>query len=312
MKIVFFGTPDYVLPILSNLQKTFNVSLDTGIVAVVTSKPKPTGRNKFINFSAVDTWAHKRKIPVFYNPEEIVEGSINAELGVVASYGSIIPKDVINHFKYGIINVHPSLLPIYRGSSPVQATIIDGLETTGVSIIKLDEKLDHGPILTQYKEEVLPADTTLTLRARLFERSCALLDELIPAYTKGKIKLKPQDENMVILTREAKAQDGFIPVGILKEILDGSGITKEITLPFLDNRVYLATPVFLERFVRAMDPWPHVWSLVKTKKDGLDKRFKIFSSHLEGTKLILDEVQLEGKGKVTFKQLKEGYPELNL
>src|SRR3989304_6122301 len=97
MKIVFFGTPDYVLPVLETLHKAFK--------------------------SAADEWAYSKKIPIFFKPEDIVEKKVKADLGILASYGAIIPKSAIDYLKFGILNIHPSLLPQWRGASPVQATI---------------------------------------------------------------------------------------------------------------------------------------------------------------------------------------------
>jgi methionyl-tRNA formyltransferase len=161
MRIIFFGTPDYVIPVLEKLHKYHE------IVAVVTQSPKPTGRDKILTYSAVDTWAHKRDIPKFFEYSELPK----ADMGVCASFGMIVPKVVIDKFKHGILNVHPSLLPNFRGSSPIQATLITGTNPTGVSIIKMTEKLDAGGVLTQFEEEVLEDDTNETLRARLFEKS---------------------------------------------------------------------------------------------------------------------------------------------
>src|SRR3989344_5724812 len=166
MRIVFFGTPDYVLPILVSLHKVFRIKGEKSpVVAVVTQSPKPIGREKFIHYSDVDTWAYKRKIPAFFDSRELVKNNIEADIGILAAYGSIIPKDVIEHFPKSILNIHPSLLPAWRGASPVQATIVAGDKVTGVTIIKLDEELDHGPIISQFKEELLDEETTDTLRS---------------------------------------------------------------------------------------------------------------------------------------------------
>src|SRR3990172_4759611 len=113
MKIVFLGTPDYVLPILKALYKKYEIA------AAVTQSPKPTGRKKFLTYSPVDTWAHQRKIPVIYDLDKVPK----ADLGVLAAYGKIIPPSVIQNLKSGILNIHPSLLPKYRGASPVQTAI---------------------------------------------------------------------------------------------------------------------------------------------------------------------------------------------
>src|SRR5688572_6648077 len=111
LKVIFFGTPDYVLPVLEDLYKYHK------LVAVVTQPPRLAGRKQIKTFSPVDHWAHKRKIPVF---TELREKLPEANLGVVAAYGKIIPKHTIEHFTNGILNIHPSLLPKYRGASPIQ------------------------------------------------------------------------------------------------------------------------------------------------------------------------------------------------
>jgi methionyl-tRNA formyltransferase len=183
MKIVFFGTPDYVLPILTYLHKKFVTGPGRSpISAVVTQSPKPTGRKQILTYSPVDKWAHERKIPIFYHASDLLKENIDFELGVLASFGEIIKKEVIDLFPKGILVIHPSLLPKYRGASPIPVAIIEGETTTGVSIFKMDEKVDHGPVLSQFKEDIVPSDTTGTLRARLFERSAEVLAELLTPY----------------------------------------------------------------------------------------------------------------------------------
>ena len=260
MKIIFFGTPDYVLPILEKLYKYHEV------IAVVTQSPKKSGRGQKLTYSPVDNFTHKRKIPIFFDFVNLP----NADLGVCAAYGQIVPPYVISHMSYGILNVHPSLLPKYRGASPVQAAIANGDIQTGVTIIKMDEKVDHGPIVTQFKEEILPNDTTETLRARLFERSAQVLIDLIPNYSKGKINPKSQDHEKATYTKVLKKEDGFID------------LTVHCSLITVHN------------FIRAMYPWPCAWTRLS---DG--KRLKLLPN---------DMVQLEGKNPVSKRQFKLTYP----
>lgn len=277
MKIIFFGTPEYVLPVLKKLNKLYE------IVAVVTQPPKLVGRKKIKTYSSVDTWAYKRKIPIIFDFEKIP----SADLGVCAAYGKIIPKFVICNLKFGILNIHPSLLPSFRGASPVPATIITGTNPTGVTIFKMDEKIDHGPIVSQFKEEVLTSDTAGTLRTRLFEKSTQVLIELLPAYISGKIKPRLQDESQATYTKILTKQDGYIN-------LSKTG------------------PNEADRFIRAMDPWPGAWTQLRSPSfAGQARRLKILKAHLESEKLILDEVQLEGKNPVSWKQFTEAYPSFN-
>lgn len=314
IKIVFLGTPNYVLPVLESLNKTFKEKGESPIAAVVTQKPKPSGRKRQLEYSAVDNWAHKRGVKIFFDPEDIVKNNIKADIGILAAYGEIIPKQVISHFPHGILNIHPSLLPEFRGASPVQAAIATGKEKTGVSIIKMDEKLDHGPIVSQFKEDILPNDTTDTLRRRLFERSAEVLTTLISAYLKGKIKLRKQDENKVIFTRQITKDDAFIPPEYLSATIKGPTLKGQWEIAFIKDYSPVPNAYCLDRFIRAMIPWPVAWTHVfLDPKQKTPKRLKILKSHVEELLpnaycLMPDIVQLEGKNKVSWKQFTSGYP----
>ena len=317
MKIVFFGTPEYVLPILTAIHKTFK---DRGgkspVVAVVTQPPKPIGRKKFLTYSPVDTWAHKREIPKFYKSTDLLKESIKADLGILAAYGEIIPKEVIDIFPNGILNIHPSLLPKYRGASPVQAAILSEEKETGVTIIKIDEKPDHGLIVSQFREETLESDTSGTLRKRLFQRSAEVLTSLIPAYLEGKIKLKEQNHDEATFTRLIKKDHGFIPPKYFATTLQGGTLKGKWEIPFMRDYSIVPSPSFLERFIRAMDPWPGAWTNIKIKDQNSKikiMRLKILKAHLEkepvtsNLLLVPDTVQLEGKNPFTWKQFIDTY-----
>ena len=309
MRIVFFGTPEYILPVLTSLHKTFkSKSGISPIVAVVTQSPKPVGRKKVLTYSPVDKWAHERKIPVYYHYKKLLEENVSADLGVLASFGQIIPKEIINLFTHGILNIHPSLLPKYRGASPARAVIVSGDKETGVTIIKLDEEVDHGLMISQFTEEVQAKDTTETLRKRLFERSAKVLVELLPHYLKEQITPKKQEHGKVIFTTQIKKEHGFIPPKYLTAALAGK-ITKERwKISFIKKYSLFPGPNTLDNFIRAMQPWPLAWTRVTFAKT--TKRLKILKAHLENGKLILDEIQLEGKNPVSWKQFREGYPKV--
>ncbi len=309
MRIVFFGTPEYILPVLTSLHKTFkSKSGISPIVAVVTQSPKPVGRKKVLTYSPVDKWAHERKIPVYYHYKKLLEENVSADLGILASFGQIIPKETINLFTHGILNLHPSLLPKYRGASPARAAIVSGDKETGVTIIKLDEEVDHGLMISQFTEEVQAKDTTETLRKRLFERSAKILVELLPHYLKGQITPKKQEHGKVIFTTQIKKEHGFIPPKYLAAALAGK-ITKERwKISFIKKYSLFPGPDTLDSFIRAMQPWPLAWTRVTFAKT--TKRLKILKAHLENGKLILDEIQLEGKNPVSWKQFREGYPKV--
>ncbi|MDP3994632.1 MAG: methionyl-tRNA formyltransferase [bacterium] len=287
MKIVFFGTPDYVLPVLKILYKYHD------IVAVVTQPPRPTGRKQILSYSPVDAFAHKHHIPTIYEFEKIPK----ADLGIVAAYGKIIPEFLIFNFKFLILNIHPSLLPKYRGASPIQAAITGNETQIGATIIRMDSEVDHGPIIAQFKDELMPEDTLETVRKRLFERSAQVLIDLIPKYLKGKIKPREQNHAEATFTKIVKKADGFIN---LKK----------------DN------PLEIERKLRAYTPWPGCWTQLRSSSfAGQVKRIKILKAHLDikhkqslalcAQTLVIDMVQLEGKNPVSWKQFKEAYPHLS-
>ena len=328
MKIVFFGTPDYVLPILEALHRSFkNPKIESGVVAVVTQPPKPTGRKQKLEYSPVDSWAYKKNIPIFHKADDFIKSEIKGDVGILASYGEIISKFVISHLKFGILNIHPSLLPNWRGASPLQASIISGDEITGVTIIKLDERLDHGPIISKYKEKILDTDTTESLRNRLFQRSADVIASLLPAYIKGKIKSREQEHKSATFTRQIKKDDAFIDPSALSAVINGKSVKKKWDISFIRDLSFYHSPFTIHRFIRAMQPWPISWTYVQlnsklkaprprqAKRGGQSsKRLKILKAHLEEKSnvkgqmsLVLDEVQLEGKNPVPYKQFKEAY-----
>ena len=308
LKIVFLGTPEYVLPIISMLHNSFKDGAGKSpIVAVVTQRPKPAGRKQTLEYSAVDTWAHKKDIPKYFQGKDLINEKVHADVGILASYGEILTKEVIDHFPKGIINIHPSLLPKYRGSSPVQAAITLGEDQTGVSFTKMDENLDKGQLISSFTEDILPEDTTETLRERLYTRSVKVLEKLLPAYIDGRAKLISIDNHPGTFTTRVDRSHAFIPPNYIKVALDGKATNDDWDIKFINNFTIKPTPSVIESFVRAMQTWPTAWTEVKIGKD--KKSLKIHKTHLDNEKLGIDEVQLEGKTIVSYKQFREGYAE---
>ncbi len=303
MKIIFFGTPEYVVPILEGLHKAYNRGkTEKELIGVLTQSPKPSGREHQVEFSAVDTFAHAHKIDIYFDADKLPD----ADLAICAAYGKIIPQNVIEKFPLGILNIHPSLLPQFRGASPIQATILEGLQTTGVTIIKMDAELDHGPIVSSFKSEVLETDTNETLRDRLFQESVEFLLELLPHYIAGKINLKEQDHSKASYTKPTLKEDGYIPGEYLTAVTQGVMVQSDWPIRFIKDFTLVVNPHTIDRYIRALAPWPGTFTFVTINNE--KKRLKILKSHIEEEKLMLDEVQLEGKNPVTFEQFKSGYP----
>lgn len=309
--IVFFGTPDYVIPILDALKEA-----GYDIAAVVTQPEKAVGRKQVLTPSPVALWANKNGISVITDATALQSAvaRLGANVGILAAYGKIIKQEVIEAFPKGIINVHPSLLPKFRGASPIAGAIAAGDRETGVTIIRLDEEMDHGPILDQVIEPVLPTDTQETLRARLFEKGARFLVKILPDYLGGKLILKDQEHSRATYVTMFKKEHGFIPPGVLKSALDGIEVREKWEIPFIKNYSLVPSAYCLERFIRAVTPWPGAYTNVKMKNKRIlvttenVKRIKIIKAHVGDGKLQLDEVQLEGKRPVSWRQFVEGYP----
>ncbi|SMP11333.1 methionyl-tRNA formyltransferase [Desulfurobacterium pacificum] len=196
-KMVFMGTPDFAVPSLKALiDKGFNVSL------VVTQPDKPAGRGKKLTPPPVKVVAEKNGIPVV-QPEKIKNNEefkklledISPDLIVVVAYGKILPSWLLNLPRYGCINLHASLLPEYRGASPIQSALLDGKEKTGVTVMKISEELDAGDILSQRVVPIEKNDNAETLHDKLAKVGAELLVETIPLYIKGEIKPTAQEHS---------------------------------------------------------------------------------------------------------------------
>ena len=262
-KIVFFGSGDYVIPIVEKL-KTHGLEL------VVTTEPQ----GKFTDY------LKKENIPYIYSKlkKEEDTGKVlgsNTTLGILASYGAIIPKKIIDFFPLGILNIHPSLLPKYKGPSPVQFTILNGDKVGGVSIIKLDDKVDHGPIILQ-KEVILEGNETLqTLTKKLFYEGSNLIEKIVQKIENGEyFEEHLQDEKNEVWTKKITKPDGKID------------LLKPLSVSELNRRI------------RAFFPWPGVYLTASINKS--PKNVKL---------LPQNKIQVEGKNVMSYKDFINGYPE---
>lgn len=196
-KIVFMGSPDFAVPSLEELAKVYNV------VGVVTQPDRPFGRGQKLAPSAVKAIAETLDLPVF-QPESMRSSEALAQLKawqpdlmVVAAYGQILPKEVLAVPSKGCLNVHASLLPRWRGASPIQAAIEAGDPKTGVTIMEMVYKLDAGPIVAQREVPIRSATFADELGQQLAYLGALTLVEILPAYLGGTLKAIPQDDSLV-------------------------------------------------------------------------------------------------------------------
>lgn len=235
LKVVFFGTPPYLDPIIKTLDENFN------LIKTIRSTS-----------DSFDSLAHL--IP---------------DLFIVASFGKIIPQEILNIPKLGAINIHPSKLPLYRGPSPIQAQILEGVSDSAISFILMDSEMDHGPVIYQEPHIIKPTDTFESLLVSMFGKSAEILPTLIRSLEDKKLNPQPQDDSQATFCQEIKKEDGFFDI---KNPPD---------------------PQTLDRMIRAYYPWPTAW----TRWNG-----KIVKLLPEG------KIQMEGKKAVTMKEFLNGYP----
>lgn len=298
MKIVFMGTPDFAAMALEKL-----VSAGHEITLVVTQPDKEKGRGKQVQKSDVKLVAEKYDIPVFQpvkiKTEESVEilRGYEADIFVVAAFGQILSKEILDMPKYGCVNIHASLLPRLRGAAPIQWSIIDGDEKTGVTIQQMDVGLDTGDILAVKEVEIASDETGGSLFDKLAVAGADLIVETLPLIEEGKITPVPQDESLSTYAKKLSKDMGLI----------------DWNMP----------AVAIERLIRGCSPWPSSYSNIGGKS------LKIWKAAVTDTKstpgevsevtkesitigcgegsLVVEELQLEGKKRMSVHDFLLGY-----
>ena len=304
IRTVFFGSGGFGVPVLEALAAMPAIRFE----AVVSAPDRPAGRRGVLRPTPVTLRARELGLPVLQpvrvrRPEgvaSIVE--LAPELIVLADYGQLIPRALLDLPPRGFLNLHPSALPRWRGAAPIPATILAGDTRSAVTLIVLTEEMDAGPVVAVEPLEVRPDDTAVSLEGRAAEAAARLLRRALPDWLDGRLEARNQPEDGATLTRPLRREDG---------LLDAAG-----------------TAAVLERQVRAYQPWPGsyvetdlgrliVWQahagpsepgddpgrLVRAGRDGL-------ALATAGGRLILDAVQLEGKTRVSAADLRRGHSRL--
>ncbi len=212
IKIVYFGTADFAVP---PLQALLNDQGAFEVVAVVSQPDRPAGRKGELKASPVSAVARESALDLF-QPEKLDEKAIwtlqelNADVYVVAAYGLIMPREVLDIPPGGALNLHGSLLPKQRGASPIQAAILEGETVTGVTLMKMDAKMDHGAILDMIRVAIDDSDDYLSLTGKLSEAAANLLVESLPKYHAGELTADEQNHEAATYTKILKKEDGRI------------------------------------------------------------------------------------------------------
>ena len=298
INIVFFGTHDFAATILEGLLNNPNFNIET----VFTQPDRKVGRKQIIEESPVKKLALKYNLKI-EQPETLKNfqlPGLSSRLAVVAQYGLIIPKQILESFSKGMINVHGSLLPKYRGASPIQDAIKHGEEITGNTIMIMDDQVDHGPILSQQGVTIDQTDTFTTLSQKMAIEGSQLLLNTIPQYLVGEIIPQAQDHAQATFTVLIDKNDGKID--------------------------FTKTATEIYNLYRAFTPWPGVWCVWKDKRLKLLKIIKAEETIPAGEVIIKDkhifigcaqgsvevlELQLEGKTAMTAEVFANGYQNFN-
>lgn len=275
----FFGSDEFSIIVLKELiQSGFTPSL------CITQPDKPKGRKLVLTPTPIKEFCIKNNIKVF-TPEKLTQHMFS-EFGefdffVVASYGKIISQKILDIPKNGCLNVHPSLLPQYRGASPIETAILNDTKDTGVTIMLMDALMDHGPILKQekYTFEIWP-DSKQIVHDTLAQLGGKLLSQTIEPFLKKEIEPQPQDHTQATFTKIIQKSDG------------------QIQLADTDYQTHLKYLAFT--------PWPGLFFFIE--KQNKQIRVKIESAHFDQSKgFVIDSVIPEGKKSMSFESFRNGY-----
>lgn len=319
LRIVFMGTPEFALPSLAAL-------IDAGydIAAVVTAPDKPVGRKQTIQPTPVKKFAKDKKLNVL-TPRKIEEikkalEDIAPDLIVVSAYGKILPSWTLELPAYGALNVHPSLLPRWRGASPIQFVILEGDKKTGVTIMQMNERMDEGPILAQREWKTTDSNdrasitkiTSGDLSNILSEMGAELLIETLPKWIKKEITPVSQNDEETTYSHMLTKEDGRI--------------------------IWVKSAEYIERQIRAFSPWPGTFCYIERSNTKDNKSNRLLLRILEGSAspenieikeigkvfkttdghiaaqtgsglLIFGKVQLEGRKPISIEEFIHGYPD---
>jgi methionyl-tRNA formyltransferase len=283
---VFFGTSRFSVILLEELKAVSGIVPDL----IITAPDRPVGRKQIITPPPVKDWAIENDVATFQpeslrnNTEELIEELKNYSLFIVASYGKIIPKEILDiPTEHGTLNVHPSLLPKYRGASPIQSQILNDEKNVGTTIILMDEEMDHGDIIAQkeisFTTEEFPAPYN-NVEEKLAKESAVLLADTLPKWISKEISATPQNHDTATFTKIIKKEDGEITISI------GAGDAN----PVASRKNYLKYLAYSE--------WPKTFFFFE--KEGKKKRAIVTEATFEAGEFIIKKVIPEGRDEMSF------------
>lgn len=302
LRIVFLGTPQFAVPTLKQL-----IASRHRVVGVVTQPDRPRGRGQKVSDSPVKMVAVEHGVPLI-QPDKLRHPDVAAtlrswqpDLGVVAAYGKIIPKEILELPRLGMINVHASLLPKYRGAAPVHRAVIDGETETGVTIMRVEEMLDSGPMLASVTRPIDPNETSDIVERDLAELGAPLLVGVVDRMSEGEVSQELQDFMMCSYAPKVTREEGLI----------------DWSLP----------AIYIHNRVRGLYPWPHAYTYLNGQRlivlrthvedgttdaapgtvlDASGDAIHVAAGH--GGRLAIDELQPEGRRPMKARDFLAGHP----
>lgn len=312
VKTILMGTPEFAENIFRKFYNDLKDKFE--IIAVVTAPDKPVGRKQVLTPSPIKKWAMENNLPIL-QPDKIRKPEwvgkikeLNPDLIILIAFGQIIPQEILDIPKYKALNIHPSLLPKYRGASPVQSVILNGENETGVCLMTMDAEMDHGEIISNLQFSISNKPTYSELAKNLSDLGAELLIKTLPDYIEGKIKPQEQNHEQATFCKLIKKEDGKIDWGKSAEEM--------------------------ERMIRALNPWPGTYAKFQNPNSKFQINFKILNAETlnkntnhkvgevfldenknlcvqtgNGT-LILKTIQLEGKKPTPARDFLNGHKEI--
>lgn len=306
LKLAFFGAPQFAATVLQRIIEDIEIPVE--VHCVVTQPDRPAGRKQVMTPTPVKMLAKSHAIPLYteLESEDLHQKLKECDLVLLYAFGAILPKSLLELPRWGFWNIHPSLLPKYRNTSPIAYSLLLGDRTTGVSLIEIDEKLDHGPLIDQAEYQIQESDTRTSLENRLSEIGYKLFKKNVQLLIDGLLKKEEQNHQFRTYSRLLTKKDGFIPFAIFKKIIQGENLIEDEIPPIIAeylNKYNLPHDPYINLksyylLFRALTPWPGIWTLIPL--NGEEKRLKIVEMELKDSKPVITKVQLEGKGVVPF------------
>lgn len=321
MNIVFFGSSHFAPIVFERLLE--NQELTT-VLAVTSGSEKGVARHP------IQTLSEEHQTPIYYwNKKEDVPPlleqlkKVRPDFLVMADFGHILPRALLDIPKHGSVNIHPSLLPKYRGTTPVQAAILNGDDETGVSLFLMDEPVDHGPLLAQARLPLPPTATAPELYETLFTLGAKMLPEALRLAYNGSLRRGRLGGTIRLETasRQPSPRSPRKSVRFFSPPQEQNHVQATYTkmLKKEDGKIdWTKSPTEVERMARAYQPWPGAWTTVaelrsafkiyNLKSKNSEKRVKILKTHLDREgQLQIDQLQIEGKKPISWEEFARGY-----